>query len=93
FYCKQNNLCEVGDKNNGNTGWINLDKLKQAQEKFANHVHKQYTIKRLEEYTKVQDQKISQLHAMMTQLLQEFAYVLEQQQAQINQLKQAYYYQ
>ncbi|MDE5018955.1 hypothetical protein NAI67_13180, partial [Francisella tularensis subsp. holarctica] len=51
------------------------------------------TINRLEEYTKVQDQKISQLHAMMTQMLQEFAYVLEQQQAQINQLKQAYYYQ
>lgn len=27
FYCKQNNWCEVVDKNNGNTGWINLDKL------------------------------------------------------------------
>ncbi|WP_084387543.1 hypothetical protein [Francisella sp. TX07-6608] len=93
FYCKQNNWCEVVDKNNGNTGWINLDKLKQAQEKFAKYVHKQNAIKRLEEYTKVQDQKISQLHAMMTQMRQEFAYVLEQQQAQINQLKQVYYYQ
>ncbi|MDE4978097.1 hypothetical protein NAI52_10065, partial [Francisella tularensis subsp. holarctica] len=41
FYCKQNNWCEVVDKNNGHTGWINLDKLKQAQEKFAKHVHKQ----------------------------------------------------
>ncbi|MDE4994699.1 hypothetical protein NAH09_11800, partial [Francisella tularensis subsp. holarctica] len=38
FYCKQNNWCEVVDKNNGNTVWINLDKLKHAQEKFAKHV-------------------------------------------------------
>ncbi|APC91846.1 MULTISPECIES: hypothetical protein [Francisella] len=93
FYCKQNNWCEVVDKNNGNTGWISLDKLKQAQEKFAKYIHKQNTIKRLEEYTKIQDQKIAQLHAMMMQMHQEFAYALEQQQAQINQLKQTYYYQ
>lgn len=51
---------------------------------------KQNTIKGLEEYTKVQDQKIAQLHAMMMQMQQDFAYALEQQQAQINQLKQAY---
>ena len=93
FYCKQNNWCEVVDKNNGATGWISLDKLQQAQEKFAKYVHKQNSIKRLEEYTKVQDQKIAKLHAMMMQMQQEFVYVLEQQQAQINQLKQAYYYQ
>ncbi|MDE5018897.1 hypothetical protein NAI67_12775, partial [Francisella tularensis subsp. holarctica] len=77
--CKKNNGCEVVYKNNCNTGWINLDKLKQSKEKFAKHVHKQNTIKMLEEYTKVQDQKISQLQAMMTQMRQEFAYVLEQQ--------------
>ncbi|MDE5039739.1 hypothetical protein NAI75_10685, partial [Francisella tularensis subsp. holarctica] len=58
-------------KNNCNTGWINLDKIKQAQEQFAKHVHKQNTIKRLEDYTKVQDQKISQLHAMLTLMRQE----------------------
>lgn len=90
FYCKQNNWCEVVDKNNGDTGWISLDKLKQTQEKFVKYMHKQNTIKGLEEYTKVQNQKIAQLHAMMMQMQQDFAYALEQQQAQINQLKQAY---
>ena len=93
FYCKQNNWCEVVDKNNGDTGWISLDKLKQTQEKFAKYMNKQNTIKRLEEYTKVQNQKIVQLNAMMIQMQQDFAYALEQQQTQINQLKQAYYYQ
>ena len=93
FYCKQNNWCEVVDKNNGDTGWISLDKLKQTQEKFAKYMHKQNTIKRLEEYMKVQNQKIAQLYAMMMQMQQDFAHALEQQQTQINQLKQAYYYQ
>ncbi|MFV9973063.1 MAG: hypothetical protein AB8V06_01215 [Francisella endosymbiont of Hyalomma asiaticum] len=51
---------------------------------------KQNTIKWLEEYTKVQDQKIAQLHAMMMQMQHDFAYALEQQLAKINQLKQAY---
>ena len=86
FYCKQNNWCEVVDKNNGDTGWISLDKLKQTQENFAKYMHKQNRIKRLEEYTKVQNQKIAQLHAMMMQMQQDFAYALEQQQTQINQL-------
>lgn len=90
FYCKQNNWCEVVDKNNGDTGWINLDKLKQTKEKFTKYMHKQNTIKGLEEYTKVQYQKIAQLHAIMMQMQHDFAYALEQQQAQINQLKQAY---
>lgn len=27
FYCKQNNWCEVVNKDNGDTGWISLEQL------------------------------------------------------------------
>lgn len=92
FYCKQNNWCEVVNKDNGDTGWISLEQLKQAQQKVAKIMQKKNAVKRLEEYMVIQDQKIAQLYAMMTQQQQEFAKIIEQQQAQINQLKQAYYY-
>jgi hypothetical protein len=93
FYCKNTGWCEVVNKTNGDTGWVSLDQLKQAQQKYASYMQKKDTIKKLVEYTAVQDQKIAQLHAMMIQMQKEFANVLQQQQAQINQLSKAYYYQ
>lgn len=93
FYCKQNNWCEVVSEKDGKTGWISLDQLKQSQQKYAKVMHKKNTIKRLAEYTKLQDQKIVQLQTMMMQMQGDFAKALKQQQMQINQLKQAYYYQ
>ena len=93
FYCKNTGWCEVVNKTNGNTGWVNLDQLKQAQQKYADYMQKKDTVKKLVEYVNVQDQKIAQLHAMMQQMQKQFAVVLQKQQAQINQLNQAYYYQ
>ncbi|QEO56690.1 hypothetical protein [Francisella marina] len=91
FYCKQNSWCEVVNKENGDTGWVSLEQLKQAKQKAAKIMHKKNAVKRLEEYMVIQDQKIAQLYAMMTQQQQEFVRIIEQQQMQINQLKQAYY--
>ncbi|WP_150467734.1 SH3 domain-containing protein [Francisella sp. SYW-9] len=93
FYCKNTGWCEVVNKANGSTGWVSLDQLKQAQQKYASYMQNKDTIKKLVEYTAVQDQKIAQLHAMMMQMQKEFATVLQKQQVQINQLSKAYYYQ
>ncbi|MED7789250.1 hypothetical protein [Francisella sp. 19X1-34] len=93
FYCKNTGWCEVVNKANGNIGWVSLDQLKQAQQKYVSYMQKKDTLKKLVEYTAVQDQKIAQLHAMMMQMQKEFAIVLQKQQAQINQLSKAYYYQ
>lgn len=92
FYCKESNWCEVVNKEDGKTGWVDLAQLKESQEKYAKYMHTKNTVKRLEAYTKIQDQKIAQLNAMMMQMQKEFSYVLQQQQAQINQLKQGSYY-
>nr|WP_145951726.1 SH3 domain-containing protein [Francisella uliginis] len=93
FYCKNTGWCEVVNKTDGKTGWIGLDQLKQAQQKYANYMQTKDTVRKLVEYVNVQDQKIAQLHAMMQQMQKQFAVVLQKQQAQINQLNQAYYYQ
>ncbi|MED7819339.1 MULTISPECIES: hypothetical protein [unclassified Francisella] len=93
FYCKNTGWCEVVNKTNGNTGWVSLDQLKQAQQKYASYMQKKDTIEKLVAYTNMQDQKIAQLNVMMMQMQKEFAYALQKQQAQINKLNQAYYYQ
>ncbi|AIT10192.1 hypothetical protein LO80_09570 [Candidatus Francisella endociliophora] len=92
FYCKDSGWCEVVDKTNGETGWVNLDQLKKAQEKYTKYMHKKASMKKLVKYIQLQDQKIVQLQTMMMQMQKEFAHALQQQQVQINQLSQAYYY-
>ncbi|ASG68212.1 hypothetical protein CDV26_07240 [Francisella halioticida] len=93
FYCKNTGWCEVVNKTDGNTGWVSLDQLKQAQQKYANYMQKKNTVKKLVEYVNVQDQKIAQLHAMIQQMQEQFGYVLQKQQVEVNQLRQSYYYQ
>ncbi len=40
FFCKENNWCEVVNQKDGNTGWVSLDELKKAQEKYAQVMQK-----------------------------------------------------
>lgn len=92
FYCKQDNWCEVVNTQDGQTGWVNLEQLKNAQQKQAQYQHKNATIDNMVKYIQLQDQKIIQLQTAMMQMQKQFANALQQQQIQINQLKQAYYY-
>lgn len=92
FYCKQDNWCEVVNIQDGQTGWVNLEQLKNAQQKQAQYQHKNATIDNMVKYIQLQDQKIIQLQSAMMQMQKQFANALQQQQVQINQLKQAYYY-
>ncbi|ALB01661.1 hypothetical protein ACH24_02820 [Francisella persica ATCC VR-331] len=84
-------LVDIYSKDNKNSK-VSAQITFENQDNYNIFYCKQNTIKRLEEYAKVQDQKIAKLYAMIMQMQQDFTYALEQQQAQINQLKQAYYY-
>ncbi|AXA34224.1 hypothetical protein [Francisella adeliensis] len=92
IFCKENAWCEVVDNRNGNTGWINLEKLKESQQKYNQVMQKNANIDRLVQYVGLQDKKIVQLQQMIMQMQKEFSVVLQQQQAQINSLKQSAYY-
>ena len=92
FFCKENNWCEVVNQKDGNTGWVSLDELKKAQEKYAQVMQKKADFNKLAQYVQLQDQKIVQLQTVIMQMQKDFSTVLQNQQAQINQLKQSNYY-
>ena len=92
FFCKENNWCEVVNKKDGKTGWINLDELKKVQEKYVQVTQKEADFNKLAQYMQLQDQKIIQLQTVIMQMQKEFSTVLQNQQSQINQLQQSSYY-
>ncbi|QIV95843.1 hypothetical protein EDC55_10528 [Allofrancisella inopinata] len=90
FYCKDNNWCEVVRKD-GNVGWINLEELKKAQDRYAKRMYKQNLVQKLEQDNKIQAQQIIELQRVIVRMQKDFSMALQNQQIQINQLKQAIY--
>ena len=92
FYCKESGWCEVVNQKDGGTGWISLEELKKSEEQYAKVMQKRNGFKQLAQYVEIQDQKIVELQTVIVQMQKELTRVLQNQQAQINQLQQSNYY-
>ncbi|QIV94720.1 hypothetical protein [Allofrancisella frigidaquae] len=91
FYCKDNNWCEVVNQKDGNVGWINLEELKKAQDRYAQQMYKKNLMQKLQQDNQAQSQQIAELQGIVVRMQKDFSVALQNQQIQINQLKQAIY--
>ncbi|AJC48803.1 hypothetical protein IB642_05550 [Allofrancisella guangzhouensis] len=91
FYCKDNSWCEVVNQKDGNVGWIDLGEFKKAQDKYAKRMYKKHLVQKLEQDNQLQGQRIAELQRVVIKMQKDFSLALQNQQIQINQLKQAIY--
>ncbi|APC97204.1 bacterial SH3 domain protein [Francisella frigiditurris] len=91
FYCTENSWCEIVNQENGNTGWINMEELKKAEEAYMKQNQKKIMFQKMISHMHSQDKRIEQLEIQIVNMQKELVSILQAQQQQINRLSQGRY--